>query len=671
MSSETEVESLTELFRCFICMQQLRDARLCPHCSKLCCAPCIERWLMEQRPQCPHCRAPLQRDELVNCRWAEEVTQQLDSMRVVQTQIKESEADKDKCEQHFEKLSVYCISCRTCICHLCALFVGQHSGHSFRPLDEEYEVHKKKINEEISALRRRLLELHGLIKDIDKNVQSVKSSKDDRVHDMKTVVDNMITKLELQKEAKLTTLKGQKSSIVKETEFLEKVLEDVETQMNSRSKSQLISNVTHLMNLFTQVHTTPMANFVSAPVPTDFISEIVPCYESASFTLTSFSALRRKAEPVYSPNMVGNGIKWRLKVYPDGNGMARNTYLSVFLELVEGVQETSKYEYRVEMLCCRAVDGHRPNIVREFASDFEVGECWGYNRFFRLDLLDEEGYLDRDDSVTLKFHVRPPTFFQKSRDQAWYISQLEDAQCQHIEQLNNLRLSLQRKQDFLPARDVEVGSVGENHTVDDYDDYPDPAAETSNVGNVSRDLDQSLLDMVGDGFVTRPLSSDSWDRDRPLSTDSWERHVMNQICASSTDYTDMQGTQSSHESEGEARPRRPNSRRKWKEQSAASSSANMEAPSYSEPSLDDIEPELVELVESECEEECVPTLAHWASPAQNSPQHSDLEEDIVQCPMSVEDLDKQLEESLVLEALSDSEEGVTEIVMCEAGDPED
>lgn len=34
------------------------------------------------------------------------------------------------------------------------------------------------------------------------------------------------------------------------------------------------------------------------------------------------------------------------------------------------------------------------NIIREFASDFEVGECWGYNRFFRLDLLASEGYLN-------------------------------------------------------------------------------------------------------------------------------------------------------------------------------------------------------------------------------------------------------------------------------------
>lgn len=44
------------------------------------------------------------------------------------------------------------------------------------------------------------------------------------------------------------------------------------------------------------------------------------------------------------------------------------------------------------------------NMMREFASDFEVGECWGYNRFFRLDLLDTEGFLDRaSDSIKLRY----------------------------------------------------------------------------------------------------------------------------------------------------------------------------------------------------------------------------------------------------------------------------
>lgn len=75
------VETLAEVFRCFICMEKLRDAHLCPHCSKLCCYVCIRKWLTEQRSQCPHCRASLHLHEVVNCRWVEEVTQQLDSLQ--------------------------------------------------------------------------------------------------------------------------------------------------------------------------------------------------------------------------------------------------------------------------------------------------------------------------------------------------------------------------------------------------------------------------------------------------------------------------------------------------------------------------------------------------------------------------------------------------------------
>jgi len=30
---------------------------------------------------------------------------------------------------------------------------------------------------------------------------------------------------------------------------------------------------------------------------------------------------------------------------------------------------------------------------REFASEFEPGECWGYNKYYRIDELIQEGYL--------------------------------------------------------------------------------------------------------------------------------------------------------------------------------------------------------------------------------------------------------------------------------------
>ncbi|OCT95037.1 E3 ubiquitin-protein ligase TRIM37 isoform X1 [Xenopus laevis] len=435
---EQSVESIAEVFRCFICMEKLRDARLCPHCSKLCCFSCIRRWLTEQRAQCPHCRAPLQLRELVNCRWAEEVTQQLDTLQLCSLN-KHEENEKDKCENHHEKLSVFCWTCKICICHQCALWGGMHGGHTFKPLAEIYEQHVTKVNEEVAKLRRRLMELISLVQEVERNVEAVRGAKDERVREIRNAVEMMIARLDTQLKNKLITLMGQKTSLTQETELLESLLQEVEHQLRSCSKSELISKSPEILMMFQQVHRKPMASFVTTPVPPDFTSELVPAYDSATFVLENFSTLRQRADPVYSPPLQVSGLCWRLKVYPDGNGVVRGYYLSVFLELSAGLPETSKYEYRVEMVHQSSNDPAK-NIIREFASDFEVGECWGYNRFFRLDLLANEGYLNRtNDTVILRFQVRSPTFFQKCRDQHWYISQLEAAQTSYIQQINNLK----------------------------------------------------------------------------------------------------------------------------------------------------------------------------------------------------------------------------------------
>lgn len=71
-------------------------------------------------------------------------------------------------------------------------------------------------------------------------------------------------------------------------------------------------------------------------------SEIVPAYETGVFSMQNFTKLQKKAEPVYSSPLYVNGLCWRLKVYPGGNGAVRKEYLSVFLELTVGYPETSK-----------------------------------------------------------------------------------------------------------------------------------------------------------------------------------------------------------------------------------------------------------------------------------------------------------------------------------------
>merc|ERR1719427_780272 len=453
-------------------MEKLRNAHLCPHCSKLCCYMCIRRWLTEQRSQCPHCRASLHIHELVNCRWVEEVTQQLDTLKEAGARqdaeplpaIKE-----DHCERHTEeKLSVYCWTCRKCICHQCALWGGTHSGHTFKPLDEIYEQHVGRVREEVALLRRRLLELISLVQEVERNVDSVRAAKDDRVREIRNCVELMIARLDSQLKSKLLVLMGQKNTLGQETEQVEQLLGQVETQLSSATKGQLISKSEEMLKLTVAANKKTMT--VTAPVQPDFLSEIVPSYDASTFCITEFSKLRHKGDPVYSEALNVNGLSWRLKVYPDGNGVVRGNYLSVFLELTAGLPETSKYEYRVEMVH-QAKDSAK-NIVREFASDFEVGECWGYNRFFRLDLLSSEGYLSGD-SLTLKFQVRPPTFYQKCRDQQWYIHQLQTLTAQYTQQIAELKSHHPAQQ---PGQAGQGGVGGGGAVLDRDSSSPKPAS---------------------------------------------------------------------------------------------------------------------------------------------------------------------------------------------------
>uniref|UniRef100_A0A8C8E2C3 Tripartite motif containing 37 n=1 Tax=Oryzias sinensis TaxID=183150 RepID=A0A8C8E2C3_9TELE len=377
---EQSVESIAEVFRCFICMEKLRDARLCPHCSKLCCFSCIRV-------------TPLQLRELVNCRWAEEVTQQLDTLQLCSL-TKHEDNDKDKCENHHEKLSVFCWTCKKCICHQCALWGGMHGGHTFKPLVEIYDQHVLKVKEEVAKLRRRLMELISLVQEVERNVEAVRGAKDERVREIRNAVEMMIARLDNHLKNKLITLMGQKTSLTQETELLESLLQEVEHQVGA---SQQIK---------------------------------------AFFHTVSTSCCSELWDKDVAATLAHNSANVSLQ---DGNGVVRGNYLSVFLELSAGLPETSKYEYRVEMVHQASSDPTK-NIIREFASDFEVGECWGYNRFFRLDLLASEGYLNmQTDTLVLRYQVRSPTFFQKCRDQYWYISQLESAQSGYVQQINNLK----------------------------------------------------------------------------------------------------------------------------------------------------------------------------------------------------------------------------------------
>jgi hypothetical protein len=116
------------------------------------------------------------------------------------------------------------------------------------------------------------------------------------------------------------------------------------------------------------------------------------------------------------------------------------------------------------------------NIIREFTSDFEVGECWGYNKFFLLDALKTEGFIDmKNDRLILRFQVRPTTYQQKSRDQQWYIKHLEDDNQQLMNEITNLQeqvlaLTIKRYNEKIDPENL-TESVVDITEMDDDDQY--------------------------------------------------------------------------------------------------------------------------------------------------------------------------------------------------------
>jgi tripartite motif-containing protein 37 len=149
----------------------------------------------------------------------------------------------------------------------------------------------------------------------------------------------------------------------------------------SRSEVAIVQSTPNLKLLLTDLNTRPAPKFKKDPELFLFSVDSVLSQEEATFIMRPFSVLKDRGETAYSEPLVINGITWRLKVYPNGNGSVKGTYMSVFVEMVKGWgNEVGSYEYRVEMVNQR---DPRKIITREFVSEFESSVSWGYNRFFK------------------------------------------------------------------------------------------------------------------------------------------------------------------------------------------------------------------------------------------------------------------------------------------------
>ena len=333
------------------------------------------------------------------------------------------------------------------------MFSSEHKGHEFQHLANIYKQHVEQIQSESKIMNRRLKDLEVILVEVDVKIEKFRNAKDEKSRELVACMEQIQGRLDIQLKDKLLVLNRSREEIYQEIRNLKTLQNELEKELGQSAKSKLIAKSADLVKKLKNIQSLPISKFEESIVSCEFQSEIVPSYDSGIFILKNYSAMQNTTEVVYSDALSANGLMWRLKVYPNGNGVAKSNYLSVFLELLKGYGDSAKYDYRVEMV------NHMDSslcVVREFASDFETGECWGYNRFYRIDLLRDEGYLGEDDTLIMRFYVRATTFYQLHKDQKNFIKILLDKEAAAKAQVHDLVKKLEKYGDRVCDDEQEV-----------------------------------------------------------------------------------------------------------------------------------------------------------------------------------------------------------------------
>lgn len=113
-------------------------------------------------------------------------------------------------------------------------------------------------------------------------------------------------------------------------ELLVSLKETLMADINQYSQIETISKADEMIQL---INTLCNRNVDNVDLDMSLVStnDILPDFNQCIYKLNDFSTLDYSV--VYSESYLLNGIEWRLKIYPRGNGQAKDKCLSVFLEM--------------------------------------------------------------------------------------------------------------------------------------------------------------------------------------------------------------------------------------------------------------------------------------------------------------------------------------------------
>ncbi|XP_055546431.1 E3 ubiquitin-protein ligase TRIM37-like [Wyeomyia smithii] len=160
MENRLEELEVMSFFECCICQRNLKDAQLCPHCSKMFCRTCIFTWF-EKDKSCPCCRIHIDESSLVKGRSIEDMQIMFEKFHILD--------ERNRCKKHkTRELSLFCIICEESICTNC-WNMEPHLEHKEQtvPVDEACNQYQGQLKSDLLWLEECNASKQFLLKKIE------------------------------------------------------------------------------------------------------------------------------------------------------------------------------------------------------------------------------------------------------------------------------------------------------------------------------------------------------------------------------------------------------------------------------------------------------------------------------------------------------------------------
>ncbi|XP_032400755.1 nuclear factor 7, ovary-like [Xiphophorus hellerii] len=131
---------------CPVCLEMFKDPVILS-CSHSFCKECLKKyWRDKPGRECPVCKRRSSRDvpPLLNL-----------ALKNLCESFFQQRASEGLCSLHAEKLKLFCLDHQQPVCLVCR-DSEKHTNHRFRPIDEAAQQHKKKLQETLEPLKKKL-----------------------------------------------------------------------------------------------------------------------------------------------------------------------------------------------------------------------------------------------------------------------------------------------------------------------------------------------------------------------------------------------------------------------------------------------------------------------------------------------------------------------------------